>query len=276
MTTTPQTAGWQLEDSSAEAYERHLVPIMMRCWAEHLVALAAPRPGERVLDVACGTGIVARTASSAVGAHGRVVGLDLNEGMLAVARRVASALRPPIEWQQGDATALPFDDASFDMVFCQQGLQFVPDPSAAVREMRRMLAPGGRAAVLACRPIAHSPAYVTLSEVLERHLGPEAGAMMRSLFPSWTSGTLDALFAGAGFPNALVRIDVDPVRYASAEEFLRQETSSAPFPKPVQALILEQRQSLVRDLESGLEDRRDGQGLVLPIETYLVLGRRVA
>src|SRR3712207_7644969 len=92
--------GWQLEESSSEAYERYLVPLLFAPGAEYLVQLAAPGPGERVLDVACGTGIVARRVAARVGSGGKVVGLDINEGMLEVARKVSSDVRPAIEWQR--------------------------------------------------------------------------------------------------------------------------------------------------------------------------------
>src|SRR5918993_2770365 len=113
---------WQLEESSAESYERYLVPLFFAPGAQYLIELAALGVGERVLDVACGTGIVARSAAPRVGANGRVVGLDLNEGMLEVARMASSEVHPAIEWQQGDATDMPLRDRAFDVVFCQQGL----------------------------------------------------------------------------------------------------------------------------------------------------------
>lgn len=131
-----QSNGWQLEASAPEAYERYLVPELFAPWAEHLVERAALRPGDRVLDVGCGTGIVARRAAPHVGAAGEVVGIDLNEGMLEVAR----ATDPTIEWRHGDATAMPFVDGAFDVVFCQQVLQFIPDPGAGLRGRQT---PGG-------------------------------------------------------------------------------------------------------------------------------------
>ena len=134
MSTTTREQ-WQLERASAEAYERYAVASWSGPLAARLVALAAPREGERVLDVACGTGIVARLA---VGAGGSVAGVDLNEGMLAVAREQA----PAIDWRQGDVEALPVADGAFDLVACQQGLQFFGHRAAALAEMRRALAPG--------------------------------------------------------------------------------------------------------------------------------------
>src|SRR2546425_12174530 len=112
--------------SGPEAYERYMVPSLFRPWAIDLLKLAAPIPGERVLDVACGTGIVARLAAKSVAPMGKVIGLDLNAGMLKVAR-AASAGTENVEWREGNATALRLSDQTFDLVLCQQGLQFFPD-----------------------------------------------------------------------------------------------------------------------------------------------------
>jgi len=122
-----QTETFQLSAVAAEAYESTFVPALFAEWAPHLCDLAGVRPGQRVLDVACGTGIVARVAADRLAGAGRVVGVDLNEAMLAVARRV----RPDVEWRQGDAEALPFPPASFDRVLCQMALMFFPDRARA-------------------------------------------------------------------------------------------------------------------------------------------------
>jgi ubiquinone/menaquinone biosynthesis C-methylase UbiE len=169
---------WQLEEASAEAYERYAVASWSRPLAEQLVGLAAPRDGERVLDVACGTGIVARLSVPRVGERGSVTGVDLNDGMLDVARRDAA-----IDWRQGDAEALPLPDEGYDVVLCQQGLQFFPRRGVALAEMRRVLRPGGRLALSVMRPITHNAGWRALADALVRHAGPEAGAMMRR-FPS--------------------------------------------------------------------------------------------
>ena len=121
---------WQLEGSAAELYERHLVPAISSLWAADLVERAAPQAGERVLDVACGTGIVARLAAERMGL-GHVVGLDLNAAMLAVARSLPYGPGPAIEWHEGSVLDMPFPDDLFDLCLCQLGLQFFPDRVAA-------------------------------------------------------------------------------------------------------------------------------------------------
>ena len=173
-------AGWQLERASAEAYERYGVPAWSRALARGLLRIAAPGPGERLLDVACGTGIVARLATETVGEAGSVCGVDVNEAMLAVARDAGWGLRPPVDWRRGDAAALPVDDESVDVVTCQQALQFLPDREAALREMRRVLVPGGRLGLSVFRDGRFNPLYAAFAELLERHVGADAGTMMRS------------------------------------------------------------------------------------------------
>jgi ubiquinone/menaquinone biosynthesis C-methylase UbiE len=264
--------GWQLEGSSAEAYEKYLVPALMRRWAEQLVDLAAIAPGERVLDVGCGTGIVARTAAARAGAGGRVAAVDVNEQMLEVARAAGGGRT--IEWREGNAGALPFPDGAFDAVLSQQMIQFVSQPTAVLGEMWRVLRPGGRLAVSACRAIAHSPAYVPLADALSRHVGPQAGAGMRSPFSSWSPGELRGLLEGAGFRDVKVRIDVGSVRYPSPREFLRREAASSPLAGPVAALIEAARAALVRDLEDALRPHVDDEGVVSPLETYVATGTR--
>ena len=136
---------WQLEGSAAELYQRYLVPLITSKWAEDLVDRAQLREGEDVLDVACGTGVVARLAARTV-APGRVTGLDLNAGMLAVARSILNE-GAPVSWIGGSSLNLPFPSARFDVVLCQLGLQFFPDQPRALRELRRVARERGRVAV---------------------------------------------------------------------------------------------------------------------------------
>ncbi len=265
--------GWQLEGNAAEAYERYLASAFSP-WARALTELAEIRDGERVLDVACGTGIVARHAAERVGARGSVVGLDLNEEMLNVARTVSAGIRPAIEWRRGSAMELPFPDETFDAVCCEQGIQFFSDPAKALAEMRRVMAPSARAAVSVCRPIEYSPAYVELAGLLDRFVSPRAGAMMRSPFSPWNVDELGGLFRKAGFQDVRVRIEVGSLRYPSCREFLRREAASSPLAGPVAALSEGEREELVRRLEHALSDHVDDDGIVCVVESYVALARR--
>jgi SAM-dependent methyltransferase len=266
--------GWQLESDSAEAYERYLVPALMAAGAARLVELTAPGAGERVLDVGCGTGIVARRAALAVGGRGQVVGVDLNEGMLRVAGRAGSPAGAPVSWRQGNATSLPFPDGSFDVVLSQQMLQFVPEPSRAVAEMHRVLAPGGRLAISVCRPIEHAPGYLPLVAGLRQHVGAEAEAMMRSPFPAWSVSRLREIVSGGGFDGVAISIEVMSVRYPSAAEFLRREAACSPLAGLVGAMSPNSRDALVRELAAALGSSTDDQGIVLPLEVYVARARR--
>jgi ubiquinone/menaquinone biosynthesis C-methylase UbiE len=203
--------------SFPEAYESWLVGPLFRPWAEVLLERVELAAGDRVLDVACGTGIVARLAKERLGDDGHVVGIDLSPQMLAVARAVA----PAVEWREGNATALPVQDPErFDVVICQQGLQFFPDRLAAAREMRRALAPGGRLAVATWGSKEDIPLVRDLHRVAERHLG----AIVDQRHGFGDPAALEALLAGAGFQNVRVEAMSRAIRFSDGSVFLRLNT----------------------------------------------------
>jgi ubiquinone/menaquinone biosynthesis C-methylase UbiE len=265
---------WQLDGGIAESYERYLVPVLFAPWAERLVQLAAPGPGERVLDVACGTGIVARRAAARVGVGGAVAGLDLNQSTLEVARAAAAQAGASIEWRAGDVAGLPFPDGAFEIVFCQQGLQFFPDRALALREMRRVLVPGGRLALSVWRPIRYSPGFAVLAQMLERHAGPGAAAVMHAPFAGPDGETLRQLLTGAGFGAVRLVIGIGGARFPSPGEFLRQEAASSPLAGPVGALDADARRALAGDLQSALQPYRDDDGVIFPVQTWLITAAR--
>lgn len=168
---------WQLEGSAAELYQRYLVPAITTKWADDLVHRAQLRAGEDVLDVACGTGVVARLAAKKV-TPGHVTGLDLNSRMLAVARNVSNG-GEPISWKEGSALDLPFPSGHFDVILCQLGLQFFPDQPKALREMRRVVLDSGRVALSVYSPIERTPGADAFVRALDEVLGPEASRIKR-------------------------------------------------------------------------------------------------
>jgi ubiquinone/menaquinone biosynthesis C-methylase UbiE len=268
------SAGWQLAGTSQEAYERHLVPAIFAPCAELLLDLAAPAPGERLLDVACGTGVVARLAAQRVGPQGRVAGADVNEGMLAVARTAAAGLAPAIEWEPGDATALPFPGEAFDVVCCQQGIQFFGDQSAALREMHRVLAPGGRVAVAAWRPQEHSPGFTLLTELQQRHVSAEAAAILRGPFAAPDRSELRRLLTDAGFADVSIGIAIVTVRFPSAADFVRLQAASSPLGPHVDALDDQQLSALLDDARASFESHSDDDGIAFALQTWLIRGTR--
>lgn len=265
MTAPDLEHGWQLTGTSADAYEQLLVPAIFEPWARGLVDLADPRPGEHVLDVACGTGAVARAAARRVGADGTVTGVDVNAGMLATARATDAA----IEWRQADASALPFSDRTFDVVLCQQGFQFMADREAAARELRRVLAPSGRLALSTWRAIDRSPGYAAFADALERHAG--AGGIMRAPFAFGDRESLRRSLLAGGFDRVRIVSDVKVCRFPSVAEFLRYEVLASPLAEPVGRLDPEARDALVADLEDVLAAYVDDDGLALPAESYVAL-----
>ena len=179
---------------AATNYEEAVVPALIREWAPRVVAAARLRPGDRVLDVACGTGVLSREVAEAVGPSGSVAGLDLDRGMLAIAARTPSG----ISWHCGVAERLPFADASFDAVVSQFGLMFFEDRTRAVREMWRVLRPDGRRAVAVWASLEETPAYAAEVELVERIAGPAAAAVLRSPFALGDRRQLERALADAG------------------------------------------------------------------------------
>jgi SAM-dependent methyltransferase len=183
----------------------------MEEWAPRVADAAGIRRGDRVLDVACGTGVLARVAAGRVAPHGAVTGLDLNPGMLDVAAR----LNPTIRWQQGSAQALPFPAESFEAVVSQFGLMFFPDPVEALREMMRVLAPGGRLAVAVWASLADTPAYAAETALVERLPGTAAGDALRAPFRLGESGRVAELCRAAGIAGAAVGLQRGRGRFPS-------------------------------------------------------------
>jgi SAM-dependent methyltransferase len=265
MTASDMAHGWQLTGSSADAYDELLVPAIFEPWARSLVDVADLRPGDHVLDVACGTGAVARAAAPRVRPDGTVTGVDVNAGMLATARGTDGT----VDWRQADAAALPFPDGTFDVVLCQQGLQFMADREAATRELHRVLARPGRLALSAWRAIDHSPGYAAFADELERHAG--AGGIMRAPFAFGGQDALRRVLLTAGFDRVRIMIDVKVCRFPSVAEFLRYETLASPLAEPVARLDTEARDALVADLERVLGAYLDDDGLALTIESHVAL-----
>jgi SAM-dependent methyltransferase len=215
---------FDLEGHGPAAYERYLVPTLFAECGRRLVDLAPPRPGDRVLDVACGTGIVARIAGGRA-ALGRLVGIDVNDAMLGVARTAGG---PEAEWYDADVLGLPFPDASFDLVYCQQGVQYLAEPSAGLREMARVLVPGGRLALAVWAGIEQNPGFAVLVQALQRHAGQEAADVMRSPFAGPDGEAMRRLAAQAGLDVADGGLATFTARFPSTDAFLHRQLLASP------------------------------------------------
>lgn len=205
--------------SPAEVYEELFVPALFRQWGDRVADAARIEPGQRVLDVACGTGVLACAAAERAGPRGSVVGLDPNAGMLAVARTKSHR----IEWREGRAESLPFEDDSFDAVVSQFGLMFFEDRIAALREMMRVLRPGGRLAVAVCDAVERSPGYGALAALLQRLFGAAVANAFRAAFVLGDTQRLLSLCKDAGVAGSMVTRHDGTVRFASISSMISAE-----------------------------------------------------
>lgn len=252
-------------------YERFFVPAIGAPLADDLIRLAALRPGERVLDIACGTGIVARLASKQVGATGTVAGLDVNPGMLAVARS-ATQIGLPIEWHEASAEAMPLSDASFDVVLCQMGLQFMPDKPAVLREMQRVLVHGGRLIVNMPGPTPRL--FTIMGEALERHIGAEAAAFVYHVFSLNDTAEIQNLVSGAGFHYVSVQSYIKSLRLPTPEEFLWQYVHSTPLAGAVAQMDEYRRGLLERDVVAKWQEFVNDGAFALQVRVVVATARK--
>jgi ubiquinone/menaquinone biosynthesis C-methylase UbiE len=246
------SATGQVIAGAAEIYEEFFVPALFRQWPPKVADAARIQRGDRVLDVACGTGILARAIAERVGSGGSVVGLDTNPVMLEVARRKA----PEIEWRQAPAEALPFADQSFDAVVSQFGLMFFEDRKAAIREMARVLRPGGRLVVAVWAALETSPGYADLADILQELFGEEAANAIRAPFALGDTGTLRALFADAGIQNVEIANREGTVHFPSIEAWIYTEIKGWTLAdrlndEQYQLLLLEAERKLQPHVNSG-------------------------
>jgi SAM-dependent methyltransferase len=203
----------------AEVYEAEFVPALFRPFGPVVADVAGIAAGQRVLDVACGTGALTRTVAARVGATGAVLGLDANPEMLAVARRLDTT----IEWIDGRAEALPLLDASVDAVVSQFGLMFFDDRVRALSEMRRVLRPGGHLAVAVCDAVERSAGYGALAALLGRLFGDKVAGAFRAPFAIGDADLLAALARQAALPYVEVLSRSATVRFASIDALVSTE-----------------------------------------------------
>jgi ubiquinone/menaquinone biosynthesis C-methylase UbiE len=249
-------------------YERHFVPAIGEPLAHELIKLAALRPDERVLDVACGTGVVTRLAAERVGG-GEVAGLDANPGMLAVARSVGDGTA--IEWHEASAEALPLGDATFDVVLCQMGLQFFPDRRGALREMRRVLTSGGRVVLNVPGPMP--PPFAVLEQALRRRIGPLAAGFIATVFSLHDPDEVGRLLEGAGFTDVQAHTERRTLRLPPPEDFLWQYVYSTPLADAANALDEDRRAEFQQEVGAGWKPFVDDGALVLEVGVTSATGR---
>ncbi len=273
---TPQAVEDQMPVNPAETYEHYMVPALFAPAAEHLLAVARLRPGERVLDVGTGTGIVARLAAPNVGSLGTVTGLDASPDMLSVARASALADGLSIDWHEGQAEALPYPDQRFDLVLSQFALMFFADRRAALTEMRRVLAPGGRATLSVFAGIDRHPFYVALDEAIARRLGTSA---VGAIFALGDADALGEALVQAGLREVAIEPCVITARFPHPAGFLAGEidVDTAAIPA-MQGLDPAARRELTaaieQDMAEPLRAVTEGETVHLPFHVLIARASR--
>jgi ubiquinone/menaquinone biosynthesis C-methylase UbiE len=256
----------------AETYESYMVPTLFAPWAAHLVQSANPRPGQRILDVACGTGVVARHVAPRVGSNGAVIGLDLSPHMIMVARTVAEREGLAIEWHEGQAEKLPFPNGSFDLVLCQFALMFFADRHATLTEMYRVLTQSGRVVLSVWQSLDRHPFYQTLHAVIQQRLGISG---VQDIFALGDVSELRMLLTNAGFQHVAIEPVSMTARFPDPEGFLAGEidVDTAAIPS-MQHLDAQARQGITaairKDMEESLLAVVEDNHVVLPFHAHIV------
>lgn len=262
---------WQMDASAPELYERYLVPAITSVWAADLLDRIVPRSEDSVLDIACGTGVVARLAQQR-GHSARLVGIDLNAAMLAVARTKSKN----IEWIEGSALDLPFDASSFDVVLCQLGLQFFPDRALALREMVRVLKPEGRAGFSVYSSIENTPAAHCFVQALDKYLGEGASRTKRSEHLSCHADEIGDWAKQAGFRVVNIATVSKQIAFPSMLDYVRFQLTATPMAALLKDKDAAERQRLMLSIAADAISRIDRSmlargNLVFPQQSFVAI-----
>jgi len=259
---------WQVSGSAAEVYERCFVPAIFGQWAPRLVDAARVSAGDRVLDVGCGTGVLARAAADRVAPAGQVTGIDINEGMLAVARRMG----PLVDWRQGDATDLPLPDESYDVVVSQFSLMYFPDRVAALKGMMRVLRSSGRLAIAVWGPYERATGYVILTEIAKRRCGQAAADVLTAPFVLGDRDRLLDLFRAAGINDVTVELHDGVMTFPSIDVFVETEVKGS----PLETLLDEDGyRGLLNEAKDKLQRFQTGDStIVMPMDALVITAQK--
>ncbi len=260
----------QTQIDIAAAYEELFVPALFQAWPTAVLDAAGVAAGQRVLDVACGTGVLARAAAERVGPSGHVAGLDLNPGMLAMAERLA----PEIEWRHGDAEALPFENGSCDAVVSQFGMMFFPNKEKAIREMMRVLRPGGRFAVAVWDAFRNVPVFQHEYDVVLKVSGKRAAEAILAPFSLGDRQELAGLFSRAGVRSFDLQTVRRPARFPSVESIVDADIKGW---LPLEGIILthDENRRILEELERLLRPHLTAEGTVqFEVSAHVISGQK--
>lgn len=254
---------WRVTGTLPEIYEQVFVPATMCVWANRLVELLELKPGQQILDVACGTGAVTYLLAERNGNNGQIIGYDISPEMLAIAQ--AKQSNTNIEWQLGDASRFPFQDETFDVVTCQFGFMFFEDCVANLREMYRVLASGGQLVILVWGAIERNPGFLAVAEGFSHHVSAEAGNSIRGSFALGDSQQLRSLAAAVGFRDVNIQEVAAQAHFPSVERLVHG------YGAMLQAVIDEAtHMRLITDVTAILQSYVNPDGLVFPMEAILM------
>lgn len=252
----------------ARTYEDVFVPALFAQWVPTLLRHAGVGQGQHVLDVACGTGVVARAALKSVGTSGRVSGVDLNPAMISLARERV----PGIDWQVGDAVELPYEDQSFEAVLCQSALFFFPDPERACREMARVLRSGGTLALQTYAGLEDQPGYGPFVDTVIRHVGAQARSLLGTYWSQGDVAELRSLLEGADLECSDAETVLGAVTFPSVEALVHTEIQATPLAEHIDGSTY---RTITRDARVALADHVDAHGGIrLPIRALFIAGRK--
>ena len=265
-----ERSGFQVSGSAAEQYQRFIVPHYTGPWADALVDAARVNSGQRVIDVACGTGVVARAAAQLVGDAGEVVGLDVNAGMLEVARGVPTEEAATLRWHEADVGDTGLDSEYFDVVVSQQGLQYFPDRPRAFAELRRVLKPGGHLMLSVWKE--HSAFTRALADAAGQYISPQAGSQLESQRTAPPTDEILEQLVAAGFRDASIEEQQREVRLPAPNVYVPQHISAMPIAAGFAELDDDGRQIMVDDVAMRLTKNLIGEQIIFDDAVYLVSG----
>lgn len=270
MTTSTQ---WQLARESAERYQSILTPAILGPFARALVDVAAVQHNEWVVDVGCGTGAAARYAAKAERTPTRVTGVDVSEAMIDVAQSLPDVPGAPIEWRQANATQLPLDTQSVDVTLCAQTLQFIPEKLSSLREMGRVLKPGGRLALSLWCAIEESPYFSVLVDVVATHIGTETAAGLNAAFALSDADDIHALLAEAGFEQIEIATSQLDLPLPKLTEFVPRHITATPMAAGFSGASESIQRAVIQEVSERLSAYEGDDHARVPFSSYMITGR---
>ena len=255
----------------ADRYQSVLVPVIFEPWARDLVRRADPQAGEHILDLACGTGIVTRQVATLARNPGSLTGADYSDEMLVVARRLADATGLDAEWVKADAAKLPFHDDRFDLAFCQQALQFFPDRPAALKELRRVLKPGGRVVCCIQCELDINPMLKAQAAALDAHVGEKAGGAVRAICGLPDGAEIQRLFEEAEFRHVELESVTLNLHHPDARAFAEGALGGMHTGDKLAGLADSAIDNAVKAFLAGLGDHVEGTALQFPHVSNVVM-----